>query len=483
MAKNNKNNQKPAPKKESQKKNPPVETVEVEVVNENQETAPPATSMSQFTANNAVGSTNSQLDANHRVQLLDLADRVFNRPGAEKVFTLDLRENVNAIVAAGIVSALADEAAFGNSTFSAVLKSSMYPQLVVTAKDMGIKLPEMKALAVKDDGTVEVKSNDVKVSKEAKEQMKKEKEVAAAGDAGDIELDPEKVAELGEEALVNALKYLFITSFQRGKVGVKATVEKTVDFMKAYRNALAKKAENSEEAIANYNSRTMYEWLADISKYVEPTMISKGIGMGLVALVDIESAPLSAFLTLREALCDKETKKPTWSDQEIADATRFFIEFICKSEIAKERNAIENLDSKQKDYKNIVAKHEEVIANYEKRMSNVTGFSFDICEKMCTEEGNKIAYILKASNRIKEQYYPECDKAVPNSRYIGLDENLRQRSGIILNLFRAPGNYHQNYSESNLVNIETMSIEDWQKMIAEQKKQATAEKKAESKNA
>lgn len=476
MAKNNKNNQKPA----SKKQNPPVENVEVEVVNNANETNPP-TNMSQFTANNAVGSTNSQLDANHRVQLLDLADRVFNRPGAEKVFTLDLRENVNAIVAAGVVSALADEAAFGNSTFSAVLKSSMYPQLVVTAKDMGIKLPEMKALCVKEDGTVEVNSNEVKVSKETKEQMKKEKEVVAAGDAGDIELDPEKVAELDEEALVKALKYLFITSFQRGKVGVKATIENTVDFMQKYRTALAKKAENSEEAIANYNSRTMYEWLADISKYVEPTMISKGIGMGLVALVDIESSPLSAFLTLREALCDKETKKPAWSDQEIADATRFFIEFICKNEIEKERKAIDNLDSKQKDYKSIVVKHEEVIANYEKRISYVTNFSFDICEKMCTEEGDKTPFIVKASNRIKEQYYPECDKAVPNSRYTGLDENLRQRSGIILNLFRAPGNYHQNYSEANLTNIEIMSIEDWQKMQAEAKKQATAEKKAESK--
>jgi hypothetical protein len=67
--------------------------------------------------------------------------------------------------------------------------------------------------------------------------------------------------------------------------------------------------------------------------------------------------------------------------------------------------------------------------------------------------------------------------------WIGLEENIRQRAGIILNLFREPGNKNQLFDEANIVTIEKMSLEDYEK-LQEQKKAAELEaKKANSKNA
>ena len=54
------------------------------------------------------------------------------------------------------------------------------------------------------------------------------------------------------------------------------------------------------------------------------------------------------------------------------------------------------------------------------------------------------------------------------------------RAGIILNLFRAPGNKNQNYDESNLLEIKKISLEEWEKRQQEAKKAELETKKAEA---
>lgn len=473
---NNKKTTTQASKKESQKKAPkapqaPVENVQVEEVK---------TSTTVINPEVLKSTKASGLDANHLTELLGLASKHLTGPQAAAKYGTLVEDQMDRIVAAGIVSLIGEHALKGDDTFAIALKTTAYPMLQAVAKDMNITLPDVKCLEAKGE-TVVVPATSAEVSEEAKQQLNEEAEITKKGAKNEIELDPVKVAHLDEQALKDALKYIFVTSPKVNKFSVKDTLTSVVDFMHDYRIEQARQAENSTDAMNKLEDRNMYEWLTDIRKYVEPTTITKGIGLGLINLTVIEKSPLSAFLTLRGSLIDPETKQPVWDDQSIAHATRFFIEFICNSEIAKEQAAIENLDKKEKDYKDIVAKHESVIERYKSVLSYVDNISFDICTEESYNSGSEA--INKAYGRIHSQYYRDCDVAVPRAKYVGLVGNLCQRAGIILNLFLPSTEYNKNYSESNLVEVKEMPLEEWEKLQAEKKKQAAEEKKAKSKNA
>lgn len=439
---------KPVSKKKAQTPPPapaaeeaPVQTVES-----------PAPNMSQFTTQNAVGSTASRLSADSRVTLLNLADDIFRKdPNATQRFGLQVCESINQIVAAGVVSALADEAAFSDGTFATVLKSSMYPQLVVAAQDMGIKLPTIKALpSGEEEGTVVIESGQVKVSKETKTKLKEEREIIEKGDSGEIELDPKKVAELGEEELVKALTY-HIASKGKTSRNTKDMLTGVVDFMREYRMALANKADNTVEAMEKYDNRTMREWLQDIFQYVEPTVLMSGIGRGMKTLIMRDKSPISAFIILRNSLIDKESGAVVWDDQSIADAVFAIVELMCNKEIAAEQKAIEALDSKAEGYKEIVEKHNKVIADNETILGYINDISYDICERYNTPEGDKDENLQKVYGQLMKMYHPMCD--CRGGHFVNLNENLRQRAGIILNLFRSPSVANKNYNEVNILDV------------------------------
>ena len=218
---------------------PPAEDPTVIETVENKENV----NISKSTPRNLVGTTRSALDANHRVDLLTLTNKVFREdPDASRKYSVDFLGAMDTIVAAGIVCALADEAAFGEGSFSAVLNHTMYPQLVIAAKELGVTLPQVKALPVDKDGNVTIESSKVKLSKETKQELEKEKEIEETKP----ELDPVKVANMDETALKNALQYMLVVEPKVSKI--KDVLVKVVDFMRTYRMTLADKAENAAKA-------------------------------------------------------------------------------------------------------------------------------------------------------------------------------------------------------------------------------------------
>ena len=269
MAQKNKNITTKKTKKSVKPVEAPVEQTVVETVVEKPEEKVNTTNI---TTKNMVGRVNSSLDANHRVDLLNLADDIFRKdPDAERKFTLEIRDSVNAIVAAGVVAALADESVYGTSTFSAVLNHAMYPQLVIAAKEMGVTLPNVKALPVNEKDEVIVESDKIKVSKDAKKKLQEEHAI----EDKKPELDPVKVADMGEEALKEALQYLLIVGPK--KTNIKNTLVSVVDFMRTYRMTMADKAENVAEAKLKYDGYTVDKWLMDAFSYVKPTFLLHGI--------------------------------------------------------------------------------------------------------------------------------------------------------------------------------------------------------------
>lgn len=482
MANKNKTNQAAKPASKEQKKAPansrkktttpppaaPAKEETVVIVSEEETPA-------QNIVKAATSRTRGSLDANRRMDMLTNMRVMFHDdPKARETISPEVCDAMDHITRIGLICALADEAMHGDSTFAVQLKSSQYPALIVAANELGITLPSIKALP-EEAGVVTLPSSEVKVNEEAKEQLENEHEIEQKGDNNELELDPKKIAHMSEDDLKKALTYHLITGPKNGTI--KDMLVGVVDFMTEYRMELARQAQNSTDAMNKYADRTMREWLQDIFSYVKPTYLMKGIGKGMKALVVRDKSPISAFLILRNALIDKKTGVVVWDDQSIADATYAIIELICNDENTAEQNAIDQLDPKKKDYKEMVAKHQSVIDTNNEILDNINNISFDIVDKMSTSD----AAALSVRGRVWTIYYPTADTA-DAPLYKNLNENLIQRAGIILNLFRNSGDQNQLYSESNLTEIEKYTLEEYEAIKAEQKKAEFAAKKESSKN-
>ena len=446
---------------------PPTEETIVETV------AAEAVNPTKMTAKNMAGTTHSSLDANHRVDLLSLAHKMFKEdPDAPRKYTVDFLDSMDKIMAAGIVSALADEAAYGEGSFSVILNHTMYPQLVIAAKEMGITLPNVKNLPVNEEGKVEVSKEQIRMSKEAKEELKKEKEIIDEKP----ELDPVKVANMDDEALNKALSYLLIQGPKTSKI--KDTLVSVVDFMRSYSMAIADKADNAAEAKLKYDDYTTGQWLEMAFSHVKPTFLLHGIGRGLVSTICLEKSPITAFCIMRKSMT-KDDGTVEWDDQSIADATKSIAIFVAKDCIAKEKANMEALDPKAKDYKDIKAKYEAAIQHYESCIEWITSNDSGIVENLITGLENDDPVLSKIYQRIRDRYYPNKSREV----FKNLDTNVQQRAGIILNMFKEEGTRNLNYSETNISELVQYTKEELEEKRKAAVEAAQEEKKEEAKNA
>lgn len=478
MAQKNKNITTKKTKKSVKPVEAPVEQVVVETVEETKtqkENPEEKVNPTNITTKNMVGRVNSSLDANHRVDLLNLADDIFRKdPDAERKFTLEIRDSVNAIVAAGVVAALADESVYGTSTFSAVLNHAMYPQLVIAAKEMGVTLPNVKALPVNEKDEVIVESDKIKVSKDAKKKLQEEHAI----EDKKPELDPVKVADMGEEALKEALQYLLIVGPK--KTNIKNTLVSVVDFMRTYRMTMADKAENVAEAKLKYDGYTVDKWLMDAFSYVKPTFLLHGIGRGLITMASLAKSPVSSFCILRRTLTDPETNKPVWDDQSIADAVKAIIYLVASNAIADEQKNLEALDKKAKDYKEVSEKYKNSIDHYKKILEYVSNPDFDVINTMIQKmDDEKDPTATKLFNYVKDQYYPN----VARGGYKNLDYDVVQRAGIITNMFITEADRNEDYNEVNIQELVAYTTEEIKEMREAEAKAKAEAKKEESKNA
>lgn len=426
---------------------------------ETQEIEQPATVATTTPASKVevvLGKTQGQLDANRRMDMLTNMRVMFHEdPRARQNLGDEIVDAIDDITRAGLVVALADYSVNNDDAFAAILKSSEYPALVVAANKMNIKLPALKALpSGEEEGTVVLDTSQVEVPEDVAKTLQEEKKEEVAGDKGDIELDPVKIAKTGsDEDVKKALHYLMIKKPKTTKCGVGETLVTVRDFIHSYRKQLAEMAENKKEAIASVIGRSTYEELNDAFSFVKPTFLFSKIGVGLDDLIRIEKCPLSAFITVRHLLTDKEGNI-AWTDEDIASATRAIVKLYEDDEIAKSEEAIAQLDPK-KDKKIIDAK-KDYISDCNKVIEMLTSFDYDICdESKMSGEDNSATY-KKAMGRVRHSYYPEfkfTNQYGLTLHHEGLSNNVAQKAGIILNLFCSPGTENAAYSEANLIEV------------------------------
>lgn len=482
MAKNN--NKKGTKPQKKTMPTPPVDNAVEEPVVATQEESM-TTELAELTLSQLLkgGVKGQGLDANHMVDLNGQIIELFvKNDRSRNLVSIEVAENMTRIAQIGVITSVAEAVVRGDSTFAIAVKKTAYSQLQAAAAELGIKMPTINALPAPDaNDNVQVTSSDIKVSKETKAQVEKEQQTQQAGDAGEYEMDPTKLVEMGEEELKKSLNYLFITNSKAKNGSLNKTFTEGVNFMKEFRLAEAKKAENKDEAITKLNERSMFEWIEDVMQFIEPTLFFTGVARATLGATVSSGSPLTGFTTFRSMLSTKTENGPSWSDQEIVDALCAILNWQINLDIAAEEKGKAALDKKARGYRESAKVYEDKIARLNAIREKLTNPDFDIVEKFDTIEGDEDPRLVNAAKIIVKFYYPDCK---PENHYKNLTENVRQRMGIILNMFRSAGNKNQNYSEANLTAIEEYTEEEWkayQKQIIEEAKKAREELEAKKK--
>lgn len=441
---------KPAPKTPT-----PPPAKDAEVIDAEEVKTPATKSMKDVTIGDLTkpGSTTG-LDANHRVDLNgQIVDIFVKNPNATNRFGTNLVEAMTDIAAIGVVAAIADEVANGNSTFATTIKREAYEKLLIAANTLHIELPPLKALPPTEDGKVTLESKDVTIDDNTKNDLKEERAIVEKANKKEIEMDPVKVASLDQQALKDALEAILITGLRTNQKSIKDVLVEAVDFMIAYRSEQYKDDAEKKQA---YVESPMYAVLNDIFSIVRPVIHLRGIGNGMMRLIENEKSPLSAFVILRDQLLEKkfDSKNPDaeikacWDDQSIADASRALVELACEDHIKRFEDMLAKCDKKDKNKDSYQAE----IDRANKILGYLHDVSFDIVKEFEeTENLDEKSACAKAFVRLMKSYYPK-ESRTP-AHYPNLNASLAQRAGSILNLFRNPGNKNQLYCEANILPV------------------------------
>lgn len=395
----------------------------------------------------------SHLSSDGQVRLLDLARRAFveeNRTGF--AVPTEVQQNMNYVINVGIVTKLAESAVNGDTAFDIVMKSAAYPRLLEVAKGLGVTLPSVKSIeahTTKEDkkaGNVRIpagKGSGTKVSPEATDQLKKDKDIQD----NKPELDPTKITS--EDDLKKALQYLL--TIKNKSVG--KTLVDVVDFMRNYRMTEASKANNSTEAMERLDERTTAGWLDDIFRYVTPSFLMGGIGKGMALTFDATGSPVRAFTILRESIKASD-EKPEWCEQDIADAVSCIIRWVSQVSLKKDQKNLEALGDPKKYDKNtkaIAEKYNESIQKQQGRITNIMSpngeFLSTFLDKFYKLDKNAVTLY----GVIRRMYYSETlSEENKSKKYKNLDNLILNKVGYIFNLFRTSDSKIGEYSETDI---------------------------------
>ena len=461
MGKNNKPANKgkvvpPAPEKKT------VETVEPEVINDKKK------EMNVIDADGLrkelMNPSQSTLDANHRVDLLNGLDRHFMQPNAASKLGISQEtvDKVNAFTAHGWVATAAFEMMYGQSEFATTLRVAQLPAFIEAAADMNIVINQKALPAPSKEGTVQIPSTAIKPSKEAKEQIKKEHDVLVKKP----EVDPTKIDS--EEALKEAI--LFIMADRQN------TIEKitdSIDFYRSYLLIQAEKSEKPEEEKKSINDKSNVALFEEISKLVHDCpLVITGIGSKMGMFTGTTKSPISAFCMLRNAAKNRKTGEYSLSDQEVADLTRIIVVWTTNLKIEKYEKNIEdhekNLAELNKNEKANAAGIEDVkgkiescknsIEHLKEIISCVTNPSSEVVDTLNDKYAEKDRAAQSIFKQILEGYYLDVDSE--KADITDIKHNVQQRAGIIVNLFRDATTPLTEYNEANLTEMPIKEEED-----------------------
>lgn len=458
MAKNNKGNKnipnKPAiqaPKEE--KKETKVEVIDVEhALNQMKETNKVATG----------------LDLNHQVDLATLNAKYFkDDPNARQKYGDDIVDNMEKINVCLIASINVQEALTGNSTFAFTVRREQLPVIQSVCESMGIVL-DTKALPAptkENKDVVEISAENLKPTKEVKEQLKKEEKIVTAAEPS---YDPTKI-ENDEQLSATLLSIL------KSGSRIFDNFTKASNFYASVLKLRASKSKNSEEELKRIGSMSQAELFNDVAKLIGSTpFVLSGISKHLCAIVGTTGSPVSAFLSLKATAKDRKTGKYAADDDTIAAMVKTLIIWSASTAIEScEKNIAVLSEASEEKNKGAIEQNQTNIAYFNNIIEAVANPSFDTANNLFTDyAADKNSPEYKNSHRIFDAiistYYPGTNvKAIEPA---SLKHNISQRVGIIINLFTDSAAQNNNYSPALLTELKAIEEETKEEEETDSKK-------------
>lgn len=349
-----------------------------------------------------------------------------------------------------------------------------YAAVQLLAKDMGVTLPDFKSLPkpTKEqlaavgltDGTgkVVLAIEDKDVSKETKDQKKKEQKIIDESKKKEYLKDLTKIET--DDQLKEALAFQLVNPAITNPIERLVT---TAQFYRSYREALAEKGDNTEAELAKIHELSLADLLQDIITMVPPTFIATGFGNLLVRRAHDANSIVPAFCMFKSCVIDRKTGKAKYTDEEIAAFVRVLVVWYVSSKSAEMSEAIkakeENIKVLKKDAKanakgieteeKKIAGLKKSIEHFNNMLSLVTDPSFEIVDDLIAayknnDNANHI-YAVEIAKSILDTYYRDAD--IPELEFDSALLNIQQRAGIILNLFTNEIVKRDEYSEKNLI--------------------------------
>lgn len=406
------------------------------------------------------------MDPNHTEDLIGrLDDRFYKDPHAAQRYNIpqETVDKINEITARGMIALLANEVEIAQSPFAVRMRMSSLEALKEAGEAMHINIDTKALPAPSADGTIEVPSTAVKVSTEAKEGLKKEREAAAEK----VELDPTKVDS--EENLKKSLLSILVKG--NGSENLYDKVATAINFYEAYLGIQAGKAEDPDAARAEIKNKSRIDFLTEISHLLgKCTFTIGGIAKFMYENTERTKSPVVAFCTMRDASLNKKTGMPQIEDQMVADIVKVLIRWYADTEITTTKEAIANMEKdletlKKDEKKNAkgIESGKKVIENAKKHIEDVeTVVSYanmpprEVIDNFVTNyqdnkaEGFKTARMI--GSKVMKSYYG--DMSVKSVKMESLVHNLQQYVGVISNMFLPALNQLVDYSEANITELE-----------------------------
>lgn len=341
-------------------------------------------------------------------------------------------------------------------------------------KEMGVTIPEFKNLPkpTKEQlklagleavpGQVVLKLEEKDISKETKEQKKKEHQIVDESKNKDYVKDHTKIQT--DEQLKEALGFQLVNPQITNPIERLVT---TAIFYRSYLEANSDKAEDPNAELERIHALTKADLLSEIITMVPPTFIAKGFGDLLGRRAHDANSIVPAFCMLKSCVTDRKTGVQKYSDEEIAAFVRILIAWYVSNKSAEMSKTIEdkeaNIKALKKDAKanaKGIETEEKKIAGLKKSIEHFNGMlplitdpSFDIADNFIAAYNNKEDGMHLSATQIAaailDTYYRGVD--IPELEFDSALLNIQQHTGIILNLFSSPLAKRDEYDESNLI--------------------------------
>ena len=399
------------------------------------------------------------LDANHQVDLLNGLKTFFHDdPNAKTRFGEAVVEKIDGITAIGFVTVLVNEIVSAKTPFAVKMSSAQLGAITEVAPMLGIQIDSKLLPAPSADGTVQVPSNAVVVSKETAKKVKKEKTVVDEKPT----TDPSKVAN--DEQLKKSL--VFILCDTSASTRPYDRMVRATEFLRSVRSLEASKladADESKTKLAEIKTKSVSDLLEDMRLLVGECPFST---VGLAHYVYNQAVetknPVSPFILLYRASRNKTTNAGL-EDSTVAAIVKVLVNWNVDERLKEYEAACERIKKTTKNEKILKNALEPVQKNvdYCKSIKEcICHPNFDAVESLIDDfkgedpkKKSKATFIVR---NIIDLWMPDVkfDELDSNEKKDEILENVKKRAGVIVNAFLDPLEQNIAYKEFSTVSTE-----------------------------